>query len=237
MTPLPPGIRRAGIKKVVIVRHEGTESEERHEVEAHIQPKSGFFDMETPIYEGDLVLIPDPRGGTDRRVAASVEIHDYGPKMMRHTQVTWGRAPAPRAAPVRRLGIENLHPDVVNAASDLFVDGHYSQAVFESLKALEGRVRKQSKLSVSGRDLMTKAFTGSPPRIDLSVESGQSGRDEQDGLRLVFMGLLQGVRNPKGHDLVAQDDPQRALEYLGAVSVLFRRLDDAARKSETGNPS
>jgi uncharacterized protein (TIGR02391 family) len=91
-------------------------------------------------------------------------------------------------------------------------------------------VRTQSNRGESGRDLMAKAFMGHPPPIDLSVESGQSGRDEQEGLRLVFMGLMQGIRNPKGHELVKQDDPQRALEYLGAVSVLFRRLDDAAAK-------
>jgi uncharacterized protein (TIGR02391 family) len=113
----------------------------------------------------------------------------------------------------------------------MFVDGHYSQAVFEALKALEGRVRKQSGLDLSGRDLMNKAFAGSPPPIDLSVEAGQSGRDEQEGLRFVLMGMIQGIRNPKGHELVRQDDPQRALEYLGAVSVLFRRLDDAAAKA------
>jgi uncharacterized protein (TIGR02391 family) len=74
---------------------------------------------------------------------------------------------------------------------------------------------------------MTRAFSGSPPPIDLSVETGQSGRDEQEGLRLVFMGALQGIRNPKGHELVKQDDPQRALEYLAMASLLFRRLDDA----------
>ena len=78
---------------------------------------------------------------------------------------------------------------------------------------------------------MNKAFAGSPPPIDLSVEVGQSGRDEQEGLRFVCMGMIQGIRNPKGHELVRQDDPHRALEYLGAVSVLFRRLDDAAAKA------
>jgi uncharacterized protein (TIGR02391 family) len=59
------------------------------------------------------------------------------------------------------------------------------------------------------------------------VEGGQSGRDEQEGLRFIFMGVMQGVRNPKGHELVKQDDPERAIEYLGMVSVLVRRLDDA----------
>ena len=231
MSGLPSIMRRAGAKKVVIVHHEGTDSEERHEVEAHIQADSGFFAVETPIYDGDVVLISDPRGGTDRRLAARVKVNDYGRPRMQHTRVEWGRAPAPRAAPVRRLGIRNLHPEVITAASDLFVDGHHSQAVFEALKALERRVRRQSHLDGSGRDLMAKAFTGDPPPIDLSIEPGQSGRDEQEGLRFVFMGLIQGIRNPKGHELVKQDDPQRALEYLGTVSVMFRRLDDAAAKA------
>jgi len=231
MSGLPSMMRQLGTKKVVIVHQEGTDSEERHEVDAHIQAESGFFAVETPIYEGDVVLIPDRRGGSDRRLAAKVKVNDYGSSRMQHTQVEWGRALAPRVVPVRRLGIEHLHPEVISAASDLFVDGHYSQAVFEALKALEQRVRRQGKLDGSGRGLMAKAFTGNPPAIDLSVESGQSGRDEQEGLRLVFMGLIQGIRNPKGHELVEQDNSQRALEYLGTASVLFRRLDDAAAKA------
>lgn len=41
---------------------------------------------------------------------------------------------------------------------------------------------------------------------------------------------MRGIRNPKGHSLVVQDDPQRAIEYLAMISVLFRRLDDAQAK-------
>ena len=117
---------------------------------------------------------------------------------------------------------------MIAAASDLFTDEHYSQAIFEALKALDRRVSEQSGIQLSGRELMTKAFNGDPAPIDMSVESGQSGKDEQEGFRFIFMGVAQGIRNPKGHELVQQDDPQRALEYLGLVSVLFRRLDDAA---------
>jgi uncharacterized protein (TIGR02391 family) len=130
------------------------------------------------------------------------------------------------------LQIGNLHPEVVTVAGDLFANGHYAPAIFEAVKALEQRVRKQSHLDESGWDLMAKAFGGEHPAIDLSVESGQSGRNEQLGLRFVFMGLFQGVRNPKAHERVEQEDPQRTLEYLGMVSLLFRRLDDAVGKAE-----
>ncbi|HMJ77452.1 MAG TPA: TIGR02391 family protein [Iamia sp.] len=129
---------------------------------------------------------------------------------------------------MRRIALERLHPEVIAAASDLFVDEHYSQAVFEACKALEVRVRAQSGLELSGRVLMDKALGGQVPPINVAVEEGQSGRDEQEGIRFLLMGVMQGIRNPKGHGLIRQDDPQRALEYLALVSILFRRLDDGA---------
>ncbi len=142
-----------------------------------------------------------------------------------------GKGRPPRVAAIRRLGLEGLHPEVLAAASALFTDGHYASAVFEAFKALEGRVQRQSGLDASGRDLMTRAFSGSPPPIDLSVQEGQPGRDEQEGFRFVFMGAMQGIRNPKGHGKITQENPERALEYLALASLLFRRLDDAHRKS------
>lgn len=215
-----------GSKQVEIVHCEGTPDESRLTIEALVQADSGFFAIDTPIYEGDVVEIPDPRGGTNRRFAATVKVNDVGPESMRHIEVAWGKAPAVRVADVRRLGIEGLHPAVIAAASDLFTDGHYSQAIFEAFKALERRVRTQSDLDLYGRDLMTQAFGTSGP-INIASEQGQSGRDEQEGFRFIFMGLIQGIRNPKGHELVKQSDAQRALEYLAIASILFHRLDDA----------
>ncbi len=219
-------MRRLGVKNVLVTHAEGTADETQFEVDAHIQADTGFFPVDCPIYEGDVVEFTDARGADVRKVAAKVKVNDVGSSMVQHIHVEWGDAAPVRTAVLRRLGIEGLHPAVIAAASDMFTDGHYSQAAFEALKALDRRVREQSGLQLSGRELMTRAFTGDPPAIDLSVETGQSGRDEQEGFRFIFMGVAQGIRNPKGHEL-QQDDPQRALEYLGLVSVLFRRLDDA----------
>ena len=72
---------------------------------------------------------------------------------------------------------------------------------------MERRVKTQSGIDDSGRDLMVKAFNGTPPPINLSVERGKSGQDEQEGFRFIFMGVIQGIRNPKGHELVKQNDP------------------------------
>jgi len=221
-------MRRVGMKHVTVIRSEGTDEETRFEVDAHIQPGSGFFPVDAPIYEGNVIEFPDARGGVSRKTASAVKVFDMGSRAVQHTEVEWAKtSPRPHTAPVRRLTIEGLHSDVLRVSGDLYADGHYSQAVFEALKALERRVRDQSGIDLSGRDLMTRAFTGNPPPIDVSVEHGQSGRDEQEGFRFIFMGVLQGIRNPKGHELVKQDDPHRALEYLALVSLLFRRLDEA----------
>lgn len=214
-----------GTKKVTIIHLEGTEDEIRHEVEAMIQAESGFFDVETPVYEGDVVEFPDPRGGTDRKLAAEVHVNDFGSATLRHTQVKWGKAPALRAAPVRRLRLEGLHPTVVDVSSNLFADGHYASAVSEAFKSIEIRVRGAIGSKQSGTKLMGEAFGGAKPKLNVATSTGQSAADEQEGFQALFRGAMLGVRNPLAHDLLAPQEPQQALEYLALASLLHRRLD------------
>jgi hypothetical protein len=106
-----------------------------------------LFEIETPIYEGDVVEIDDPRGGKERRLAAEVRVNKVkGHPHMSRIKVIWGKALPPRGAPVRRLAIENLHPRVISASSDLLNDEHYASAVSEALKSIEVRVRERANL-------------------------------------------------------------------------------------------
>lgn len=216
-----------GTKQVVVVSKAGTEDEERTTVTGMIQSESGFFEVSTPIYEGDLIEIPDPRGGTDVRLAREVKVNDFGSANMRHTQVKWGKAPARRVAPVRRLIFENLHPDVQKAAGDLFADGHMGSAVSEAFKSLEVRVRRLSGLDQSGSTLMSTAFNAKAPVLDVATEDGRSAQDEREGFMALFRGAMIGIRNPKAHELFREEDPQQALEYLAFASLLHRRIDQA----------
>jgi hypothetical protein len=92
--PLPHSLRTFGVTVVTIVHNPGTEDEIRREAEAHIQAKSGSFAVDTPIYEGDIVEFPDPRGGVERKLAAEVDVHNPGGarKSMAHIKVTRNRA-------------------------------------------------------------------------------------------------------------------------------------------------
>lgn len=231
MTPLPSHFQNFGIRKVTVVHNPGTADEERFETEAHIQAKTAFFAVDTPIYEGDVVEFPDPRGGMARRVAASVDVNNptgSSFRGMEHIHVTWGTAPPAHIAPIRRLSIENFHAEVIRSSSDLFADGHYEAAVSEAFKSIEVRVRAMTSASQSGVKLMGDAFGGSEPRVSVAQAPGQSGRDEQEGFAALFRGSMLGVRNPRAHDLFQPQDPQQALEYLGFASLLHRRLDVAA---------
>lgn len=230
MPPLPSHFRNFGITRVTVIHNAGTEDEERFETEAHIQAKTAFFAVDTPIYEGDVVEFPDPRGGPARKVAASVDVNNptgSSFRGMEHIHVTWGAAPPARVAPVRRLSVENLHAEVIRSSSDLFADGHYEAAVSEAFKSIEVRVRTMTGSAQSGVKLMGEAFGGSQPRVSVAAATGQSGKDEQEGFGALFRGSMLGVRNPRAHDLFRPQDPQRALEYLGFASLLHRQLDSA----------
>ncbi|MBD3781848.1 MAG: TIGR02391 family protein [Micrococcales bacterium] len=230
MTPLPSHFQAFGITKVTVVHNPGSADEERFETEAHIQAKTAFFAVDTPIYEGDVVEFPDPRGGIARKVAASVDVNNptgSSFRGMEHIHVTWGTTPPPHVPPVRRLSIENLHAEVIRSSSDLFADGHYEAAVSEAFKSIEVRVRNMTSASQSGVKLMGDAFGGSEPRIAVAQAPGLSGRDEQEGFAALFRGSMLGVRNPRAHELFQPRDPQQALEYLGFASLLHRRLDVA----------
>lgn len=215
---------------VKIIRNEGQDTEEIVEVWAHIQAKSGFFDLATPVFEGDIVEVHDPRrgpDGVDRRLADQVDVNDSGNDAMSHIQVTWGKAGPARQAPVRRLTFENLHSEIQRAAGDLFADGHFEAAVQEAIKSLEVRVRGTTGVDKSGVALMLEAFRAANPKIDVSKHEGRSGDDEKQGFEAIFRGVMLGMRNPGAHELFTEGDPQQALEYLGFMSLLHRRIDDA----------
>ncbi|MBU0975278.1 MAG: TIGR02391 family protein [Patescibacteria group bacterium] len=122
-----------------------------------------------------------------------------------------------------------FHKSVVFSAKKLFGDGHYSQSIFEACKSLNKRVQKLSGLEKDGKSLMGKVFNLSNPKIKLNKLRNLSDKDEQEGFMHIFMGVMQGIRNPKGHELINLRDKHKALEYLSVLSLLFRRLDNTCK--------
>jgi uncharacterized protein (TIGR02391 family) len=121
-----------------------------------------------------------------------------------------------------------LHAKIAPAASDLYCDGHYANAVEASVKALNALVRLRSGLELDGTQLMERAFSPGNPILKFNDLSDQSDRDEQLGFMKMFSGAVSGLRNPRAHGFI-HDDPERALEFIAFVSLLAKLLDEAKR--------
>lgn len=119
-----------------------------------------------------------------------------------------------------------LHPQIRKASEELFRSGHFAQTIFEAFKTVNNMVKSKSKCNRDGKDLMSYVFKSKDPVIKLNELSSQSDIDEQQGFMLIFMGSMQGIRNPKAHEAVVQKDPYRTLEYLSLASLLARRVDE-----------
>jgi uncharacterized protein (TIGR02391 family) len=120
----------------------------------------------------------------------------------------------------------DLHPEISRAATRLYLDGHYANAVEAAVKALNGLVRLRSHLEHDGTTLMERAFSPSNPTLKFNGLQDQSDKDEQKGFMQLFSGAVSGLRNPRAHGFI-HDSPERALEFIAFVSLLAKLLDEA----------
>lgn len=59
---------------IIIVHAPGSANEERIDSRAIVTPNTLFFEVTARVYDGDIVEVPDPRGGMLRRTVHKVEI-------------------------------------------------------------------------------------------------------------------------------------------------------------------
>lgn len=212
-------------RRYVITRR-GPGRETRHRVWAlDVTDADGRFDLRADIRPGDVVTIKQPSGHSAERVVETVAPSLDG----QYTRVTWR---APSGAPLAPA-LTDLHPAVQKAASQLYLDRHYADAITAATKALEIAVRERSGLP-AWPNLMGTAFSDQGP-LDVRRHGGVTGDDEQTGFRLLFMGAATALRNPRAHEFI-NDDPVSALEQLALVSLLFRRLDTSQKKRRRRKP-
>ena len=119
----------------------------------------------------------------------------------------------------------NIHPDLPKRVRQLFDDGHYPEATFLAFKSIDKAIQKHSKLKESGYKLMMAAFDEASAKIQLTPLKEVSEIDEQRGYRFMFSGAVLAIRNPRGHEVDLQDDPDTCLDHLAFASLLLRRLE------------
>jgi len=133
------------------------------------------------------------------------------------------------------LSAAELHPWVWSGASSLWQSGHFREAVEGALKKVNAETQnKVGRRDVSETDLFKQAFsldrpTTGKPRLRRMASDGSKTYDSvQRGAMNLAEGVFAGIRNPLSHEAVQELGEQQALEYLAALSVLARWVDEAS---------
>jgi uncharacterized protein (TIGR02391 family) len=125
----------------------------------------------------------------------------------------------------------DLHPRIAAVAADLYRGGNYRHAVLDASVALVNFVKEKSRRhDLDGSGLMSTVFSKNNPILAFNGLADQTDEDEQQGMMHLFMGVVLALRNPRAHAL-PDDSPEMALEYIGLISMLAKRLEEARRLS------
>lgn len=117
-----------------------------------------------------------------------------------------------------------FHPKVVEASRELFKDGHYRDAIYRAFVEVVNFVKRKAKSQLDGKKLMSTVFSPDNPKIRLNPLETQTDKDEQEGFMYLFMGAVQGIRNPKAHENIIQNNPYIALQLIGFANLLIQTI-------------
>jgi uncharacterized protein (TIGR02391 family) len=123
----------------------------------------------------------------------------------------------------------DFHPEIIEHCKELFLQGNYFHAVFESCKAYNVCVRQKAQSVKDGASLMLDVWGCDKGVLKITPCSSQTDKDVQDGIKFLTAGLMQAIRNPTAHEpaILWPISKQDCLDILGLVSFLFRQLDKA----------
>jgi uncharacterized protein (TIGR02391 family) len=141
------------------------------------------------------------------------------------------------------ISASSLHPWIWSGAESLWRSGHYRAAVEDAAKKVNAETQnKIGRRDVSETDLFNQAFTDKPaepgkPRLRRLADDGsRTYKSVQRGAMALAEGIFAGIRNPLSHEAGQELDEQVALEYLAALSVLARWVDESTVEHSGGKP-
>jgi len=136
----------------------------------------------------------------------------------------------PASKALKALGDLEIHPEIEQASSQLFRDGHYAESVAAACKVLDQLVKDLSKITnLSGNKLMEKAFGSEKPILKFNDLETPTDKSEQQGMMFLYKGAMLAIRNPRAHEII-EDDPATALEYIGFLSFLAKASSRTKRE-------
>jgi len=194
------------------------------EVTQQAQVVEKIFDRVIPSWRADIELRRSNRWTRHREAAIRAKA-----ELERQEEI---RRNLGEDAP--ELSAAELHPWIWSGASSLWQSGHFREAVEGAIKKLNAETQnKIGRRDLSETDLFNQAFSEHPPssgkpRLHRMEANGSSTfRSIQRGARAFAEGVFAGIRNPLAHEASQEMPEQQALEYLAALSVLARWVDES----------
>lgn len=129
-------------------------------------------------------------------------------------------------ADMASVGLAHFHEEV-DIARGLFEGGHFQEAVRKAAERFLNRVAELARRNdLVGAGLVNRTFSENQPILEFDADrSSLQAKNRHDGFRFLSLGLTLAVRNIYSH---ADDLPVteiEALEWLGFLSAMHRRLD------------
>jgi hypothetical protein len=136
------------------------------------------------------------------------------------------------------LPADRFHVWVWDAASTYWETNHFKAAVNAAATSINARIQsKVDRRDISDADLMNQAFTEKPKpgqrylQLPGDISSDRTLQSRNRALRPFADGCFAGLRNPAAHEHSEHDwHEQKALEYLAALSILARWVDECEVK-------
>ena len=182
------------------------------------------------LYEGGALSINEPsiyeiresyNKGIQKAILTLKTLIALFEEDLNHTPET------PVAKAKKVFGEMDIHPEIARAATKLFNDGHYANAVEDACKVLDGLVKIRSgKHEISGTELMQNVFSPHGPILAFTPMQTDYEKNEQKGMMYLYAGAMLALRNPRAHAII-EDDPEKALESICFLSLLVKWLDKA----------
>lgn len=161
--------------------------------------------------------------GTDVTREFMKDAPTWGPKI--------GEPERPEAIPLDQMFDRLVTNELLREATRIrFRSQNFTDAVEAAFKCLASAVKEKSgHYERDGAELMRHVFGTSSPLLELNARGSRSEKDEHDGYRDIFAGVMIGIRNPRAHEHAIKDNPAVALELLTMANHLMRKLENATQ--------
>jgi hypothetical protein len=133
------------------------------------------------------------------------------------------------------ISAAKLHPWVWSGASSLWQSGHFRSAIEDAAKKVNAETQnKVGRRDISETKLFQEAFStdasaaGKARLRRMKDDGSDTYKSMQRGAMALAEGIYGGIRNPFNHEDPKDIDEQVALEYLAAISVLARWVDESS---------